>query len=62
MSMRMNRAKINALASELAKDLKTPEDLSALSRADIKSHQCRHGRSHRMAELLSECRSSHCLS
>ncbi len=31
MSMTMNKSKINALAAELAKDLKTPEDLSALS-------------------------------
>jgi len=31
MSMTMKQAKINALAAELAKDLKTPEDLSALS-------------------------------
>ncbi len=31
MSMRMNQSKIKALASELAKDLKTPEDLSELS-------------------------------
>ncbi len=31
MSMRMKQAKIKALASELAKDLKMPEDLSALS-------------------------------
>ena len=27
----MNRKKVKALANELAKDLKTPEDLSALS-------------------------------
>ncbi len=31
MSMTMKQAKINALAAELTKDLKTPEDLSALS-------------------------------
>lgn len=31
MSMTMKQTKINALAAELAKDLKTPEDLSALS-------------------------------
>jgi len=31
MRMRMKQEKIKALASELAKDLKTPEDLSALS-------------------------------
>lgn len=31
MSMAMKKTKINALAAELAKDLKTPEDLSALS-------------------------------
>ena len=29
--MRMNQSKIKALASELSKDLKTPEDLSELS-------------------------------
>ena len=31
MSMTMKQTRINALAAELAKDLKTPEDLSALS-------------------------------
>jgi putative transposase len=31
MSRTMNQKKLQALAEELAKDLKTPEDLSALS-------------------------------
>ena len=31
MSITMNQKKVKALANELAKDLKTPEDLSALS-------------------------------
>lgn len=31
MSKTMNQKKLQALAEELAKDLKTPEDLSALS-------------------------------
>ncbi len=31
MGMTMNQAKLKALAAELAKDLKTPEDLSALT-------------------------------
>jgi putative transposase len=31
MGMTMNKEKLKALAAEIAKDLKTPEDLSALS-------------------------------
>ncbi len=31
MGATMNQTKLNALAAELAKDLKTPEDLSALT-------------------------------
>jgi hypothetical protein len=31
MGTTMNQAKLKALAAELAKDLKTPEDLSALT-------------------------------
>lgn len=48
MSKTMNHDKVNALAVELAKDIKSPEDLSAfsaqLTKITVEAAKCRDGR------------------